>query len=106
MLENSYFTWLRTATMDKAPIIIAETFGTAFYIFGGCIGTLSWDGKKPITLIPSITFGLVVMVIIQCYIHLPNGHPYLNPAVTLAALINRKTSILVNFCSIFIFKKN
>lgn len=96
-MGKSDFTWWQTAAMDTAPILIAETFGTAFYIFAGCIGTLSWDGQTPSRFIPAITFGLVAMVIIQCYIHLPDGHPYLNPAVTIAALIFRKTSIRVMF---------
>lgn len=104
-MDNSYYQWFRAVAMDKAPILIAETIGTAFFIFGGCIGTLSWDGEKSTTLVASITFGLVTMVIIQCYNHLPNGHPYLNPAVTLAAFIFHKTSILVNFCCIFIIIK-
>lgn len=95
-MGDSYLKRLHTGAIDSAPIIIAEAIGTGFYMFGGCIGTLSWDGEKPITFIPSFTFGLVAMIIIQCYIHLPNGHPYLNPAVTLAALIFRKTSFAVN----------
>lgn len=95
-MDDFKFTRLRAAVIDKSPILFAEIFGTAFYMFGGCIGTLSWDGVRPNIVLPSITFGLVAMIVVQCYINLPNGHPYLNPAVTLAAFIFRKTSFLVN----------
>lgn len=88
-------TWKSLSTLEKCQIVFAETIGTACLLFGGCAGTLAWGGQSPPHLVPSVTFGLVLMIIIQTYGHLPGGHPYLNPALTLAAVVFRMISISV-----------
>lgn len=71
---------------------VAELLGTAFMMFGGCIGGLSRDGEDQGVLGP-VTFGLVIMIIIQCYGHISGAH--LNPAVTVAAVVFRMITIPV-----------
>lgn len=77
---------------------MAELFGTAFMMFGGCIGGLSRDGKDQGILGP-LSFGLVIMIMIQCYGHISGAH--FNPAVTSAAVIFRLITIPV--CANFVF---
>lgn len=75
--------------------LFAEAVGTAFLLFGGCIGELTFDGNPPSTYVAATVFGLVIMVIVQCIGHISGGH--INPAVTLASVIFRMTSIPVLF---------
>lgn len=71
---------------------MAELLGTAFMMFGGCVGGLSRDGENQGFLGP-LSFGLAIMVIIQCYGHISGAH--LNPAVTAAAVVFRLITIPV-----------
>lgn len=80
--------------MEGFSKLIAETVGTAFLMFGGCMGGLSWNNQAPPSFVGAASFGLTVMIIIQCYGHISGAH--LNPAVTLATVIFRMTSIPVN----------
>lgn len=81
--------------MEGFTKLIAETIGTGFLMFGGCMGGLSWNDQEPPSFVGAASFGLVVMIIIQCYGHISGAH--LNPAVTLATVIFRMTSIPVSF---------
>lgn len=81
--------------MDGFSKLIAETVGTAFLMFGGCMGGLTITDEKPASFIGAASFGLCVMIIIQCYGHISGAH--LNPAVTLATVIFQMTSIPVSF---------
>lgn len=80
--------------MEVTQKLIAETIGTAFLMFGGCTGGLSWSGEAPPNFVGAASFGLVVMIIIQCYGHISGAH--LNPAVTLATVVFRMTSVPVS----------
>lgn len=60
--------------MEGFSKLIAETVGTAFLMFGGCMGGLTWDDDPPPSYIGALSFGLVVMIIIQCYGHISGAH--------------------------------
>lgn len=72
--------------MQGIKKFMAELLGTAFMMFGGCIGGLSRDGEDQGFLGP-VTFGLVIMIIIQCFGHISGAH--LNPVVSAAAVVFR-----------------
>lgn len=78
--------------MQGLQKFMAELFGTAFMMFGGCIGGLSHNGDDQGILGP-VSFGLIIMIIIQCYGHISGAH--LNPAVTAAAVVFRMITIPV-----------
>lgn len=79
--------------MQETKKFVAELFGTAFLMFGGCIGGLSLDGDKVQGFIACLSFGLVILILIQCYGHISGAH--FNPAVTAAAVIFRMITIPV-----------
>lgn len=84
--------------------VAAEMLGTLFLVFLGCgVHTLQLGpnaivtngtvaGNEPSVVQISLTFGLVVGTIIWCIFHISGGH--VNPAVTLAALITRRVSVV------------
>lgn len=53
--------------VDNVAIFLAELIGTAMLMFLGCMGCFSWDGEKVNGLQSSLTFGMVVMLIIQAF---------------------------------------
>lgn len=53
--------------VDKVAIFLAELVGTAMLMFLGCMGCLSWDGHPTNNVQSSLTFGMVVMLIIQTF---------------------------------------
>ncbi|XP_018344862.1 PREDICTED: aquaporin-like isoform X1 [Trachymyrmex septentrionalis] len=88
-------------TMKNALIVgLAELIGTAMLVFLGCMGCIAGLGVVPIHLQITVTFGLTVMIVIQCIGHLSQAH--INPAVTVGAVILGKKTIseaLVYFVS-------
>ncbi|XP_055306693.1 aquaporin AQPAn.G-like isoform X2 [Sitodiplosis mosellana] len=78
------------SVMEGFSKLIAEVLGTAFLMFGGCMGCVGWKGPAP-DFVGAISFGLVVMTLIQCYGHISGAH--FNPAVTVAAVVFRAISI-------------
>ncbi|KYN17064.1 Aquaporin, partial [Trachymyrmex cornetzi] len=94
--------WVQGEGAMKNALIIglAELIGTAMLVFLGCMGCIAGLGVVPIHLQITVTFGLTVMVVIQCIGHLSQAH--INPAVTVAAVILGKKNIseaLVYFVS-------
>lgn len=79
-------------SLDRVSIFLAELVGTAMLIFLGCMGCIQWNGP-PNPLQTSITFGMIVMVIIQIFGCVSGAH--LNPAVTIAAVVYDLLSIQV-----------
>ncbi|XP_034936324.1 aquaporin AQPAe.a-like isoform X2 [Chelonus insularis] len=69
----------------------AEFAGTAMLVLlgcGGCIGSL---GIVPSYLQANLTFGLAVMIVIQCFGHI--SHAHVNPAITVGSIVLGKKSI-------------
>lgn len=83
-------TGFNVTVMEGFSKFIAEALGTAFLMFGGCMGCITW--KEPQANF--FSFGLVVMILIQCYGHISGAH--FNPAVTVAAVVFRAISIPVS----------
>ncbi|XP_072761448.1 aquaporin AQPcic-like isoform X2 [Anoplolepis gracilipes] len=79
---------------------LAELIGTAILVLLGCMGCVSGLGVIPPHLQITLTFGLAVMLVIQCIGHISQAH--INPAITVGAVILGKKTIpeaLVYFVS-------
>lgn len=96
-----WHTGFNVTVMEGFSKFMAEVIGTAFLMFGGCMGCVGFKGPAP-DFAGAISFGLVVMTIILCYGHISGAH--LNPAVTLSAVIFRLISIPVSWL-VFVFRK-
>lgn len=88
--------------VDGIAMFLAELLGTALLIFLGCSGCISWNGQAPPALQSALTFGMVVMLIIQIFGCVSGAH--LNPAVTLAAIVYDLISVQVSLRNYFINK--
>lgn len=87
--------------------VAAEMVGTIFLVFLGCgahtlqLGQMNVTKGTAITTFEpsvvqiSLTFGLVIGTMVWCIAHISGGH--INPAVTLAALITRRVSVVRAF---------
>lgn len=95
-------TGFNVTVMEGFSKFMAEVIGTAFLMFGGCMGCVGFKGPAP-DFAGAISFGLVVMTVILSYGHISGAH--LNPAVTLSAVIFRLISIPVSNELIFFFSK-
>lgn len=62
--------------------------------FFGCMGTIHWNFLPPSSPTPQLNFGLTVMVIVHIFGHISNA--LINPAVSVAAVINKMISWQVN----------
>lgn len=72
--------------------LLAELLGTALLLFLGCMGCLTWS-REYNHLQSNLTFGLVVMIIVQIFGCVSGAH--LNPSVTIAAAVYKSISIKV-----------
>lgn len=72
---------------------LAELLGTALLLFLGCMGCLTWN-REYNHLQSNLTFGLVVMIIVQIFGCVSGAH--LNPSVTVAAVVYKQLSIKVS----------
>lgn len=87
-------TGFNVTVMEAFSKFIAEALGTAFLMFGGCMGCVQWDEQKLPAFAGAVSFGLVVMMLIQIFGHISGAH--FNPAVTVAAVIFNAISIPVS----------
>ncbi|XP_012288286.1 aquaporin AQPcic isoform X2 [Orussus abietinus] len=71
---------------------VAELIGTAILMFFGCMGCLGSFGVAPPHFQVTVTFGFVVIIIIQCFGHI--SHAHVNPAITLCSVILGKKSLV------------
>lgn len=76
---------MKVSTLDKISCFLAELIGTGLLVFLGCMGCVKNESFANNHLQTVLNFGLVVMVIIQCFGCVSGAH--LNPAVTVAAYI-------------------
>ncbi|KAK9888630.1 hypothetical protein WA026_000858 [Henosepilachna vigintioctopunctata] len=78
------------SNLDRIVLCFAEFLGTAMLVFLGCMGCV-YASPIPAFQI-AFTFGLAVMVAVQCFGHISGCH--INPAVTLASVILGHTPVL------------
>lgn len=64
---------------------LAETIGTSMLVFVGCMGCVGSLGVIPSHLQIALTFGLAVMIVIQCVGHISVAH--VNPAITVGSVV-------------------
>lgn len=88
------------STVDAITKFVAEIIATALLMFTGCMGCLTW-GKDLPPFFGALSFGLTVMILIQCFGCISGSH--MNPAITVAAFIFKLISLPV---SIFLFSKS
>jgi len=77
--------------MKDTKALVAEFFGTMFLVIGGC-GTAVLAGAKVGTLGVALAFGLSLLVMAYAIGHISGCH--INPAVTLAMVLQRKFPIV------------
>lgn len=94
LFSSDFVTGFELPQMDGLRRFVAELIGTALLLFAGCMGCLTW-GPQITPFFGALSFGLVVMMIIQIYGGISGAH--LNPAVTIAAVLLRLISIPVSF---------
>lgn len=87
-------TGFNATVMEGFTKFISEALGTAFLMFGGCMGVVAWNDDGAPSWAGAVSFGFVVMTIIIAFGHISGAH--LNPAVTLCAIIFRLVSIPVS----------
>lgn len=83
---------MASRALDRISIFLAELIGTAMLITFGCMSCIQWNGP-PSPLQGAISFGMIVMVIIQIFGCVSGAH--LNPAVTIAAVVYNLLSVQV-----------
>uniref|UniRef100_T1KPH0 Aquaporin n=1 Tax=Tetranychus urticae TaxID=32264 RepID=T1KPH0_TETUR len=76
--------------------LIAECLSTFFYVFLVCAVNISWTGSlighTPNWIVMSLTSGLAMAILTQCFGHISGSH--VNPAVTCAFLVTRNITPL------------
>ncbi|XP_073838039.1 aquaporin-like [Musca autumnalis] len=81
----------RRQMVDNVCCFLSEFIGTAMLMFLGCMGCVESDIFPSNNLTKSLNFGLVVLIIIQCFGCCSGAH--LNPSVTVAAYIYELLSL-------------
>ncbi|XP_069965375.1 aquaporin AQPAn.G isoform X2 [Bactrocera oleae] len=82
---------MQNSTLDKIISFLGELIGTGLLIFLGCMGCVQNDAFENSHFQMTFNFGLVVLIIIQCFGCVSGAH--LNPVVTLAAYIYNSISL-------------
>ncbi|KAH8277780.1 hypothetical protein KR018_006744 [Drosophila ironensis] len=75
----------RRSLLRQVGIVFAECISTAMLLLFGCMGCVGNDVLSNSPFQSAFTFGLVVLICIQCFGCISGAH--MNPAVTLAALV-------------------
>ncbi|CAO1354236.1 unnamed protein product [Diamesa serratosioi] len=71
-------------------MVLAEFIGTGILVFFGCMGCVPMNGI-PLEISSIINFGFTIMMIVQIFGHI--SFAILNPAVTIAAVVNKLITI-------------
>ncbi|KAG4077537.1 hypothetical protein HA402_002964 [Bradysia odoriphaga] len=85
------FKCVKMNTLDTICKVLGEFVGTALLLLFACMGLVQWTPGQP-DFVGGLVFGLTIMFIIQVVGAVSGAH--INPAVTLAAFIYGKISIL------------
>ncbi|XP_029664206.1 aquaporin AQPcic-like isoform X2 [Formica exsecta] len=85
--------WMEGEGTMKSTLLagLAELIGTSILVLVGCMGCVGSLGVVPPHLQITLTFGLAVMVVIQCFGHISQAH--VNPAITVGAVVLGKKTI-------------
>ncbi|XP_037048346.1 aquaporin-like isoform X2 [Bradysia coprophila] len=81
---------MKPPTLDAIAVVLAELIGVALVMFFGCMGCLPF-GETTNQLQTVLNFGFIIMTMIQVFGFISGA--YLNPSVTIAAVIYKKLSI-------------
>ncbi|XP_055916572.1 aquaporin AQPAn.G-like isoform X2 [Eupeodes corollae] len=84
---------MKISMVDKITVFLAELISTGLLIFLGCMGCVKSDIFPNNHLQTTLNFGLVIMILIQCFGCVSGAH--MNPAVTLAAVIYKLITPMV-----------
>lgn len=99
--RRGYFSRMDTEvrSIEFWRAVISECIASFFYTFFVCFSTL-WtkeeDRDDCSILYISVTAGLCMMMLLQCFGHVSGGH--FNPAVTLPMVCTGKITILRGIC--------
>ncbi|GAB1867058.1 Aquaporin AQPcic [Camponotus japonicus] len=79
--------WVEGEGTMKSTLVAgaAELIGTSILMLVGCMGCVASLGVVPPHLQITLTFGLAVLVVIQCVAHISGAH--VNPAITVGAVV-------------------
>lgn len=77
----------RVTNYEIFSMVLAEVIGTAMLVLFGCMGAVWWGKEPPRMPTPQLNFGLTVMLIIHIFGHI--SYALINPAVTIAAVVNK-----------------
>lgn len=81
---------MKSSTLDAVSVVLAELIGVALVMFFGCMGCLPYGGTTN-HLQVVLNFGFIIMSAIQIFGYISGA--YLNPSVTIAAVIYKKLSL-------------
>lgn len=70
---------------------LGEMIGTSMLVLLGCMGCIGGLTTVPSHLQITLTFGLAVMIVIQCFGHI--SHAHVNPAITVGSVVLGKKTI-------------
>lgn len=93
---------MNSATLERISVFLAELLGTAILVFLGCSTCISGFGAVYNELVICLTFGLVVMLVVNIFGCISGAH--INPAVTIAAVIYKLITPGVTFFNSFFFR--
>lgn len=76
---------MKVSTLDKITVFLSELIATGLLVFLGCMGCIKSDIFPNSHLQMTLNFGLVIMILVQCFGCVSGAH--MNPAVTVAAVV-------------------
>ena len=83
---------MKQKTFDNVCMVLAELIGTGILVFLGCMGCVPMNGI-PSAISTVLNFGFTIMMIVQIFGHI--SFAILNPAVTVAAVVNKLITVKV-----------